>query len=98
MQTKLKLVVTYIVNQIERSQHAGQKQHGYAQHQIPGIGHSLQAVPGTGPLTDDGLHARAHGSLVDHKIGTVEECAHGNADQQGAKHAVDDQKTAIDVT
>ena len=96
-QTGREAFVVDVVEHVEATEDARQEKHHQTEHQVPRIGHGFESVPAGGPAADGRRKLFAHHVFVHHEVGAVEEGADGCAEEQGAEHAVQDEKPAIGV-
>ena len=96
-QTGREAFVVDVVEHVEATEDARQEKHHQTEHQVPRIGHGFESVPAGGPAADGRRELFAHHVFVHHEVGAVEEGADGCAEEQGAEHAVQDEKPAIGV-
>ena len=96
--TTLRHLIVYIINKVLQAKHAGQEEHGKAQHQVPRFSQCLQAMPPISPDGDHGVQRVAHIVAVHDEVGPVEERCHGNTQQEWAEEAVQPQQQSIAAT
>ena len=90
-----RLVVEIVEEKVER-QHPRKGEDGYSQQQIACVRQRFETVPRRRPLRYGRVAAHGgHVHAVDGELRAGEECAHGDAQQQRPRHAVEYQKGLV---
>ena len=94
-ETRLQRLVVDVVLQVQCAERAAEHEYGKAENLIPGVAHRLKSMPGTCPRRDGSTGG--HGIAGNGEFCTIEECAYGYANKEGAEDAVEYEEAAVAV-
>ena len=84
------------VQEIFEPEHARKEEHGQAERDVAVVGQRFEPPPRRGPLRDGRVAADVgHVHPIDREVGPGEQRAHGHAEQQRPRHAVDDEERVV---